>query len=400
MKAPAAGSVLVVAGLMLAGGLVLDVAVFAQEPLQDSNSAQQGAYRRWRETDPNLERDATSAGATLGARADKVAAGAAKYFSLRKAYLGGRAADARRAASLLDPVNVAPDALPNLDRLLSAQDTILRSTIDTIAREPDPAIQQLRASLERERAALAALGTTLKDSQKSQEAAAHASRAAEEGRAKTLDEYQKFAASLQESEQLADKSGAAWAAYYRALSDAARGPAAPITSSGPALPSVGREPAAVEPPKPSASTTATAPAPATAAAPATAPAPAAHPMPPLPLVRYVGAWTYPTVGAHYHGMQPESAELMVREENGQASGTLTARFRLPAGSSDNPVVRFDFAGAFGSTRTQKFAVTTANGATGTLDLIPGPAFNLLEVNFNTGDQPGMIRQGNFLLIKK
>jgi hypothetical protein len=35
-----------------------------------------------------------------------------------------------------------------------------------------------------------------------------------------------------------------------------------------------------------------------------------------------------------------------------------------------------------------------------LELIPGPAFNLLEVNFNTGDKPGMIRQGNFLLIKK
>ncbi len=106
------------------------------------------------------------------------------------------------------------------------------------------------------------------------------------------------------------------------------------------------------------------------------------------------------MGAHYHGMQPESAELVVREENGQASGTLTARFRLPAGSTDNPVVRFDFAGAFGSSRAQKFAVTASGGATGTLELIPGPAFNLLEVNFSMGDKPGMIHQGNFLLIKR
>jgi hypothetical protein len=106
------------------------------------------------------------------------------------------------------------------------------------------------------------------------------------------------------------------------------------------------------------------------------------------------------MGAHYHGTQPESADLVVREENGQASGTLTARFRLPAGSADNPVVRFDFAGAFGGTRAQRFSITNASGATGTLELIPGPAFNLLEVNFNTGDKPGMIRQGNFLLIKK
>ena len=131
-----------------------------------------------------------------------------------------------------------------------------------------------------------------------------------------------------------------------------------------------------------------------------APAPAARPVTPAPLVRYIGAWTYPTVGAHYHGVQPQSAELVVREENGQASGTLTARFKLPAGSTDNPVVRFDFAGAFQNSRVQRFAVTAGGGGTGTLELIPGPAFYLLEVNFNTGDQPGMIRQGNFLLIKK
>jgi hypothetical protein len=377
MKAPVAG---------LVAGFALVVTAFAQAPPQGSSDAQQEAYRHWRETDPNLESDAISAGATLGARADKVAAAAAKYFSLRKDYLEGRAADARRGVSFLESVNISPEAPPNLDRFLNSQDTILKSTIDTIARDPDRAIQQLRASLERERAAIAAIGTVLKDSQKSQEAAAQSSRAAEQTRAKASDEYQKLTASLQESGQLADKSGAAWAAYYRALSDAARGARAPVTSAGPALPSTAREPAAVEPGKPAALNA--------------VPAPGVRTLPPLPLARYVGAWTYPTMGAHYHGMQPESADLVVREENGQASGTLTARFRLPAGSADNPVVRFDFAGAFGGTRAQRFAITNASGAAGTLELIPGPAFNLLEVNFNTGDKPGMIRQGNFLLIKK
>ena len=90
----------------------------------------------------------------------------------------------------------------------------------------------------------------------------------------------------------------------------------------------------------------------------------------------------------------------MREENGRASGTLTARFKLAPGSSDNPSVRLAFGGAFGGTRAQRFAVTTASGASGTLELIPGPAFNLLEVNFTIEDKPGMIRQGNFLLIKK
>jgi hypothetical protein len=378
---------------LAATGLMLAVAAFGQEP-PDSNAAQQEAYRHWRETDPTLERDATSADATLGARADKVAAEAAKYFSLRKDYLESRAADARRAASLLDSVNVAPGALPNLDRFLGSQEAILKSTIDTLARDPDRAIQQLRASLERERAAVAAIGTVVKDSQRSQEAAAQSSRTAEEERSKTIEDYQKSAVSLQESEQLSDQSGAAWAAYYRALSDAARGAAAPVTSSGPPLPTAGRETAPVEPAQPAASNAA--PAPMTV----TAPAPVARSVPSVPLMRYVGEWTYPTVGAHYHGMPPESAELVVREESGQGSGTLTARFRLPAGSRDNPVVRFDFAGPFVSSRVQKFAVTTAGGATGTLELIPGPAFNLLEVNFSTEDKPGMIRQGNFLLIKK
>ena len=362
----------------VAAAFVLLVAAFAQAPPQDGRAAQQEAYRRWRETDPTLERDAASAGATLGARADKVAAEAAKYFSLRKDDLENRAADARRGGSLLEPVNVTPEALPNLDRFLSSQDTILRSSIDTVARDPDRAIQQLRASLERERNAMAAVGTALKGSQKSQEGAVQTSRAAEEARAKASEEYQKLAASLQESEQLADKSGAAWAGYYRALSAAARGTTDPVTSSGPALPAVG-------------------PAASNAGGP---PAPAARPVTPVPLVRYVGMWTYPMVGAHYHGVQPLSADLEVREENGQASGTLTARFRLPDGSTDNPVVRLDFAGAFGNSRTQKFTVTTAGGATGTVELIPGPAFNLLEVNFSTGDKPGTIRQGNFLLIKQ
>jgi hypothetical protein len=358
--------------------LVLGVAALAQTPLQEPRAAQQEAYRQWRKTDPDLERDATSAGATLGARADKVAAAAAQYFSLRKDYLESRAADARRDASLLQPVNVVPEAPPNLDRLLTMQDTILRSSITTIAADPDRAIQQLRAALERERAAITAVATVVKDSQKSQEAAAQSSRTAEEARVKTSEEYQKFAAGLQESEQLADKSGAAWAVYYRALSDSARGAAAPLTSLGPALPSTGREPAAVELTARSAA--------------------------PVPLIRYVGAWTYPTAGAHYHGIQPESVDLVVREENGQAIGKLSARFKLGPGSADNPEVHFDFTGVFGRARVQRFAIVNSSGTIGTLELIPGPAFNLLEVNFNiggkNGDKPGTIRQGNFLLIKQ
>jgi hypothetical protein len=357
---------------------------FAQAPANDAPALPQQAYRNWRETDPNLERDATSAGPTLGARADKVAAEAAKYFNLQRDDLASRAAGALRSAALIEPLNVMPDAPPNLDRFLTVQEAILRSSINRFAADPDRAIQQLRAALQREQAAIAAIAAAVKDSQMSKESAAQTSRAAEQVRAKVSGEYQELAVSFQESEQIAGKSGAAWAVYYRALSDAARGAAAPVTSSGLALPVAGEPPAAER-------------AKLAAANPVPSAAPTA---PPVPLMRYVGAWTYPTMGAVYHGLQPEAADLVVREENGQASGTLTVRFRLPAGSTGNPTVHLDFAGSFVNSMTQKFAATASSGVTGTLELTPGPAFNLLEVNFSTSDAPGMIRQGNFLLIKQ
>jgi hypothetical protein len=43
---------------------------------------------------------------------------------------------------------------------------------------------------------------------------------------------------------------------------------------------------------------------------------------------------------------------------------------------------------------------TADGAKGTIDLIPGGAFNLLEINFHTDAKAGKIQQGNMVLLKK
>jgi len=355
-------------------GFVVVGAALGQAPLQEDRAAQQEAYRTWRQADPNLERDATSAGATLGARADKVAAGAAGYFSVSKTYLENLAAGVNRSASLLQPVEIVPGAPPNIESYLKTQDTILQTSISTITQDPDPGIQQLRQTLERERTAVGAVNAALTVSQTSQQAVVQANGRVEQAREQVAGQYQKLAASLQESVQLAEQSGAAWAGYYRALSDAARGVGAPVTSSGPTNPSV----AGTNPP----------------------PSPVTRTVTAVPLARYVGAWTYPTIGAHYHGMQPQSVELVVREDNGQVSGTLSARFRVPPGNTSDPVVRLNFSGAFGSSRAQKFTATTSNGATGTMELIPGPAFNLLEVNFSIEDKPGTIRQGNFLLIKQ
>ena len=91
---------------------------------------------------------------------------------------------------------------------------------------------------------------------------------------------------------------------------------------------------------------------------------------------------------------------MVREENGRASGTLTARFKMPPGSTGDPVVKFEFTGEFNSARNQVFNLTTSDGAKGTIELIPGPAFNLLEVNFQTEAKPGKIRQAQRRVAEK
>jgi hypothetical protein len=121
---------------------------------------------------------------------------------------------------------------------------------------------------------------------------------------------------------------------------------------------------------------------------------------PVPLSRYVGAWTYPVRNTLFHGAEPDFVDLVVHEDNGRAAGTLYARFKLPQGSSGDPTLRFDFAGNFQNSRLQSFSLQTSEGAKGTIELIPGPAFNLIEVNFITEARPGKVRQANFLLVKK
>jgi hypothetical protein len=335
----------------------------------------QDAYRNWRQADPALERDATSAAATLGARADKVSSEGAKYFAMRKAYLESLATDASRKASALEAVNIAPDAAGAVEAHLNAQRTIVEAGIQTIGRGPDRGIQQLQQAYERERAAITAISAAMKDSQKIQQGLIEATANAEQKRAQTSEGYQKLAASLEQSAQLAEKSGAAWTSYYRALSGAARSAPPPVTSLATVRPPNAPEPGAVAPA-------------------------AARNVQAIPVTRYLGSWIFPAVGGLYHGPQPQSVEMEVHEENGHYNGTLFARFKLPPGVAGDPLVRFSFEGPFENSRAQKFVVTTSNGARGLIELIPGPAFNLLEVNFSTYDKPGMVRAGNFLLVKK
>ncbi|HWZ34327.1 MAG TPA: hypothetical protein VNX18_23475 [Bryobacteraceae bacterium] len=328
---------------------------------QSSRDAYRSAYRAWRQADPNLERDAGTA-PTLVPRIATVAAQAARYGAARSSFLRQMTASEEQTFQGLDaPLPDLPDLTRGVRENVTAESALVKHNLDTFSRDSDRAIQQLKLMLDRENLALTALSTAIAERQAAAEAAKSAIASAEQARAKALNIGRDLNGAMGPIADQADRETAAWAEYYRKLADAARQPAAV-----PVIPSA--------PPPPTSIT-------------------------PLPLSRYTGAWIFPSAGL-YHGPQPDSIDLTVREENGRAAGTLFVRYKLPPGSKDDPALRIDFSGEFKNTRNQVFSLQTAEGAKGTLELIPGPAFNLLEINFQTDPKPGKIQQGNAVLIKK
>ena len=121
---------------------------------------------------------------------------------------------------------------------------------------------------------------------------------------------------------------------------------------------------------------------------------------PVPLSRYIGDWSYQKLNPRFSGLEPQFVELVVREDNRRATGTVTMRFKLPPGSFLDPALHGDFTGTFENTRNQVFNLQTNDGGKGKIELILGPAFNLLEVNLIIEPRPGKVPQANFLLVKK
>lgn len=346
---------------------------------QTYRDAYRDAYRAWRQGDPNLERDAGSAGAELAPRAERVAAQAAKYAGARAEFLQQAASAEEQRLSWLETPPDAPSAMidENASALIAGESRNLKRNIDGFANDADPGIKELRAMMERENAALVTLGAAIDQRRRAAEEVKSANASVAESQLKAAEQYQAVEDGLRQAGADTGAESLAWADYYRLLADGARGVSAaaiPNTAAAPGSPA--------------------APAPFPAR-----PAPKAA-ITPLPLIRYTGAWTFPLANGMFHGARPEFVDLVVHEQDGHADGTLFARFTLPAGSPGDPVVRFDFSGDFQNTRNQVFNLVTSDGAKGTIELIPGPAFNLLEVNFQTDPKPGKVRQGNFVLVKK
>jgi len=121
------------------------------------------------------------------------------------------------------------------------------------------------------------------------------------------------------------------------------------------------------------------------------------PPPPSPS-RFAGGWSYPTKGQFY-GAEPEFAELAIREDNGHLMGGLSVRFKPGPGALSVPF-QFGFGGDLRRASIQTFAIETRNGDKGTIELIPGAAPNMLEVNFHAKLSDGRTQSGNMILVKR
>ncbi len=351
------------------------ICLFAQSSREDYRAA----YRTWREAEPTLELDAPTAGEALAARASRAAADQAKYGAAHSAFLrqlaGGYSPSVLSLQTAFPPIPPGPAPAPQFLRLITAETSSLNINISALAKDSDPVIRPLQQALDRERSALAALNSAIEDRQKAEDKATQTVTVMEQDRSNAAQQYQNVLASIGASADSVDRETAAWAAYYQKLAEGARAvaPSAAPPAAAPVLSST------LNP---------------------TAPPLRTAPITPLPLARYTGAWNYSTAGGMFHGAEPEFVDLTVRAENGKATGTFYARFKLPPGSTGDPLVRFDFSGDLRPTRIQTFPLETSDGAKGSVELIPGNAFNLLEVNFEMEIRPGKLHLGDVLLVKK
>ena len=368
----------------VASGALLTAALFCGAAGligQTSRDQYRQAYNVWQQVQANLERDAGNGGAPQVAQADRAASAAASFEATRAAYLKSASDDAVRRRSILQnaTTRTSPDLIPPAVASLAAGELLtVNKAIAKFTADKDPGIQQLRQSLERERVALVALTNTIQTRQATMAATSEASAALEQARAKVAEAFGDQASQLSRNAALLEMERAAWADYYSKLADAIQNANLPA-------------PSPTAPPQVDISTNA---APA-----ASSPAPRSNSVSPVPLIRYVGEWTFPVVNGIFHGATPVSVALAVRENNGHAEGTLSGRFQPPAGVTD-PLVQFTFEGEIAATPAQRFTLKGNDGRSGVIELIPGPAFNLLEVNFQMDLRPNKIRSGNFILVKK
>lgn len=351
---------------MRAAGIVLITALclFAQGMREDYRNA----YKAWRQTDPNLGRAAATGVSGFASRAQTASGEAVRYETARKRFLEQMAAASQRKYGWLE--TAVPEApvppVKEAQTFVASEMKAVKRNVDVFAGDPDPGIQQLRSMLLRENSALAALHSAMAEEDKAAAAATSSSEFLERTRSNALDAVHAMIGGWKDQAEQTDRESAAWVEYYALLEKEAEPSAPPAPTPA----------AATAPPEPAASVT------------------------PVLLARYIGAWTYPPVNGLFHGLEPEFADLVVQDKGGHATGTFFARFKLDPTATEDPTLRFNFTGEFAEQRIQELTIEMSDGSKGRLELIPGPAFNLLEINFQIDARPGRIHQGNMVLVKK
>ncbi|MEO5923077.1 MAG: hypothetical protein ABIR70_04550 [Bryobacteraceae bacterium] len=321
-------------------------------------------YQAWRQVAPALEQDAAAPTATFPDQVRKTGEAAQSYFDARVAnYLNPHTGAAEQAAWGTRPLATADSLLtlpPEVQQLLAVAAAKAGTSVNSFAADDkDPVIRRMRQALERERATLRALIDSFATAKAPLTEMIDASDNAEIQRALV---GQALSSAVARRTQLAEhvkREAADWTTYYKDLLEGA-------TANG------------------RTSTTSAAPSPA----PAKIIRPAANGQ--VLLTRYIGEWIFPNKGLYY-GPQPETVELVVQESNGNLRGTLTAKFITPLAS-----LQFEFQGPVQPGKTQTFPVSTG----GTVEFIPGSAFNLLEVNYQTPQATSSVSTANFVLVKR
>jgi hypothetical protein len=203
--------------------LVAALALAPALPAQSPRDAYRAAYASWRQTDPDLERDAATVSPTLLARIAKAAQQAFTFKSARSAFLRSAAqqlAESMEPVKSSAPIDVDLTGGHDLEALAAAELKTAESAIKAFDGDKDPGITRIRQALERERAALAALAEAIQ-----QRAAASASSSATEAKADqakapAITAFSQFSAAILEAAEACDRESALWSKYYRSLSPA------------------------------------------------------------------------------------------------------------------------------------------------------------------------------------
>jgi hypothetical protein len=195
---------------------------------QSPRDAYRVPYKNWRQNLASLEKDAATPSANFGGRVASASKGAQEFLNARISFLSESEGLmempwASRTVSHPDKLLVAR---PDVHRFLNGTDGILAKAITSFGGVKDPAIQEVRQAMERERAALNVL---LESLNKREALVGDLTKAIEESErlrsavAKSVADANAVRGELVKSIRV---EGVAWSRYYADLVEGAGSPPA------------------------------------------------------------------------------------------------------------------------------------------------------------------------------